>query len=174
MCITEHVYHSCGHWGQEQFIGEPCIRSRVISGQRIGCIYKETVGMANSREPCASCRECTPYGTFSPWVYTHPSWSNNTREHLSMGQTQAAKFKTRALSWQALQGRFFPENVLSMYVANLDLGWTRPRSARQAQDSRPHEAFSGWYHADGNKCSRWDWFSRRSPIRGLRLGWYRQ
>ncbi|KAF2203595.1 hypothetical protein GQ43DRAFT_256662 [Delitschia confertaspora ATCC 74209] len=57
MCHTEHVFHRpCCHWGRERFVGEPCIRSRVVGGRHTGCGYKESLGATNSNEYCCECR----------------------------------------------------------------------------------------------------------------------
>lgn len=60
MCELEDVYHSCGHWGPQRFINEPCIRSRTtVSGHTLPCDYKETNGMANSKDLCSSCKRAS-------------------------------------------------------------------------------------------------------------------
>ncbi|KAF2397554.1 hypothetical protein EJ06DRAFT_559105 [Trichodelitschia bisporula] len=56
MCHMEHILHTCGHWGPERFIGEPCVRSRTSDGHQLGCLYKELLGMANSDAMCRSCQ----------------------------------------------------------------------------------------------------------------------
>jgi hypothetical protein len=56
MCQLEDIYHSCGHWGPQRFIGEHCIRSRTVSGHILPCDYKETNGMSNSEDFCPSCK----------------------------------------------------------------------------------------------------------------------
>ncbi|KAF2193718.1 hypothetical protein K469DRAFT_241304 [Zopfia rhizophila CBS 207.26] len=57
MCHTEHVFHRpCHHWGRERFVGEPCIRSRVVNGRRTGCGYIECLGSVNSNELCSDCK----------------------------------------------------------------------------------------------------------------------
>ena len=59
MCGLEDVYHSCGHWGAQRFIDEPCIRSRTVSGHTLPCDYKETNGMANSKDLCSACKRAS-------------------------------------------------------------------------------------------------------------------
>jgi hypothetical protein len=109
MCITEHVHHSCGHWGQERFIGEPCIRSRKVADQHMGCAYKEIIGMANSSEPCFNCKKylLSSFTNFDPPLRPKPSWSNTPRSSFSSGQTQTPAAKHRRLSWTSLQGELF-------------------------------------------------------------------
>lgn len=35
MCYTESVFHlACGHWGQDRFVGEPCVRARPVKRQK--------------------------------------------------------------------------------------------------------------------------------------------
>ncbi|KAF2493468.1 hypothetical protein BU16DRAFT_563626 [Lophium mytilinum] len=57
MCHTEHVYHTpCSHWGRTRFVGDPCIRSRVVNGRHTGCSYVESLGTCNSSELCHECQ----------------------------------------------------------------------------------------------------------------------
>jgi len=57
MCQIEHVFHTpCSHWGRERFVGEPCIRSRVVEGRHVGCGYIENLGSTNSKELCYDCK----------------------------------------------------------------------------------------------------------------------
>jgi hypothetical protein len=56
MCYKEHVFHTpCHHWGREQFVGEPCCRSRVVQGEHTGCAYVEVLGSSNSELKCQNC-----------------------------------------------------------------------------------------------------------------------
>lgn len=66
MCAIEDVFHNtCGHWGQQKFSGEPCIRSRSVSGIAIRCSYHEVIGMANSKDPCWLCKRASVSGSSS-------------------------------------------------------------------------------------------------------------
>ena len=57
MCHTEHVFHRpCCHWGRERFVGEPCIRSRLVNGRHTGCSYRESLGSTNSNDYCCDCK----------------------------------------------------------------------------------------------------------------------
>lgn len=57
MCHTEHVFHRpCRHWGRERFVGEPCIRSRLVNGRHTGCSYRESLGSTNSNDYCCDCK----------------------------------------------------------------------------------------------------------------------
>jgi hypothetical protein len=166
MCITEHIYHSCGHWGKERFVGEPCVRSRVVCGQHMGCSYKETVGMANTGERCLNCKKYIPISLFDPFepgFHLNHSRSKSPWSTFPSGQSRHPQSKVRRLSWVGLPGTLRSSQAQGLNKSDLDLiVWKGPRSTRSGQDSLSSKAFSGWYYADGQKCSKWDWFARKS------------
>lgn len=64
MCYISHVYHQpCCHWGRDRFVGEPCCRSKCVSGHVVACTYAECLGSSNSSELCSECRYRLAYGS---------------------------------------------------------------------------------------------------------------
>lgn len=55
MCQKEHIYHlPCRHWGRDRLT--PCIRSNVVGGRHVGCLYVDIIGSENSNEKCYACK----------------------------------------------------------------------------------------------------------------------
>ena len=112
MCTKEHVFHACGHWGQDRFLGEPCVRSRIVAGRPTACIYKEIVGMANSKKLCPTCRkfaeDTTTQWSPSPWTGHLSTFSNAVPEHLQ------PKFRTRRLSLERMHSGLTSHGNMSL------------------------------------------------------------
>ena len=57
MCYYEEPFHkTCGHWGNERFVGDPCCRSKIVVDRHVGCDNPQTLGAVNAIGDCPTCK----------------------------------------------------------------------------------------------------------------------
>lgn len=112
MCHTEHVFHRpCCHWGRERFVGEPCIRSRLVNGRYTGCSYRESLGSTNSNDYCCDCKYRQAKGGYwRPFAdISNGGWAQiekKAKQRASSSEYSLIQEVGRRLSW-------FGQNVRS-------------------------------------------------------------